>query len=65
MEDNKLGDKFVIKILKCLLSASNKIKALNISKNYLTNEVSEVLKETILNLDLLEELYLHWVTFIC
>ncbi|CAD8099201.1 unnamed protein product [Paramecium primaurelia] len=60
LEDNKLGDKFVIKILQCLMSTTNKVKSLNISKNYLTNEVADTLKDTILQLDLLEELYIHW-----
>ncbi|CAD8165096.1 unnamed protein product [Paramecium pentaurelia] len=60
IEDNKLGDKFVMKILKCLLNTQNKVKVLNISKNFLTNEICDLMKEIILQLDLLEELYIHW-----
>lgn len=48
IEDNKLGDKFVMKILKCLLNTQNKVKVLNISKNFLTNEICDLMKEIIL-----------------
>lgn len=37
-----------MRLLKCLLSTSNKVKVLNISKNYLTNEICDLLKEIIL-----------------
>lgn len=47
IENNKLGDKMVMKLLKCLLSTTNRVRILNISKNYLTNELSELLKEII------------------
>lgn len=48
VEDNKLGDKNIMKILKALLNSNNKLKSLNISKNYLTNEIAEILKESII-----------------
>lgn len=48
LEDNKLGDKNIMKVLKALLNSNNKLKSLNISKNYLTNEIAEMLKETII-----------------
>lgn len=61
LEDNKLGDKNVQKILKAILNSHNSLKCLNFSKNYLTNETSDLLKELINQSTDIEELYLHWV----
>ncbi|CAD8171615.1 unnamed protein product [Paramecium pentaurelia] len=60
LEDNKLGDRNVTRILKALLNSNNKLKSLNVSKNYLTNDIAEILKESIIQLDNMEQLYIHW-----
>ncbi|CAK71897.1 unnamed protein product (macronuclear) [Paramecium tetraurelia] len=60
LEDNKLGDRNVTRILKALLNSNNKLKSLNGSKNYLTNDIAEIIKESIIQLDNMEQLYIHW-----
>lgn len=37
-----------MKLLKCILSTSNRVRSLNISKNYLTNEICDLIKELII-----------------
>ena len=54
IEDNKLGDKNVTKILNALLNSNGRLKSLNISKNFLTNDICELINHAILQLDNLE-----------
>lgn len=58
VEDNKLGDYAIKKLLKGVL-ANKTIRILNLSKNNLTNRICEDLK-VILDSNELHELYLHW-----
>ena len=59
IEDNKLGDKAVEQL--CSHLAFNKVlQILNISKNYLTNNVAQSISSLLSSNDNLVELYLHW-----
>jgi hypothetical protein len=59
LEDNKLGDENIIRMLKAL-NQNPIIKSLNISKNFLTNKIADLLASIIKSNDHLTELYLHW-----
>ena len=59
LEDNKLGDSSTIILLQ-VLQSNRSLKRLNLSKNLLTNKISEAMKELIQKNTYLQEIYLHW-----
>lgn len=53
LEDNRLGDKNILELIKAI-SENSSLKNLNLSKNYLTNEVCDSLKKMLTKNDHLE-----------
>jgi Ran GTPase-activating protein (RanGAP) involved in mRNA processing and transport len=58
LEDNKLGDYAILKLLEGI-SRNKSLRILNLSKNYISDRVCGELKN-ILDSNEIYELYLHW-----
>ncbi|CAK90105.1 unnamed protein product (macronuclear) [Paramecium tetraurelia] len=59
LEDNNLGDQLIIELCKAM-SKNLSVETLNISKNKITNNAHQSLKQLIESNDTLLELYLRW-----
>ena len=60
LENNKLGDSNIKIILNSMVYQNKSIRILNISNNFLTEQVADGLKEVMSRNLYLNELYLHW-----
>jgi len=58
LEDNKLGD-YALILLLASLTANKSVRKLNISKNYATDKICDLLV-SVIAASHLTELYLHW-----
>jgi len=60
LENNKLGNTNTKIILDQLISVNRSIKVINLSNNFLNENVADVFKDLLFNNHHLNELYLHW-----